>query len=60
MSTPKTAYENALRSLILYHPGPNAPIYEAAIDAYVNELEKQIIELEIEIKKLKKLVEEQE
>lgn len=60
MTTPKAAYDNALRSLVLYHPGQNAPIYEAVIDAYVKELEAQVRELEKEVKRLEKLIEGQE
>ena len=54
MATPKLVYTNALRSLVIYHPGVNGSIYESLIDAYVIELEEMIKDLEKEVKRLQK------
>jgi hypothetical protein len=58
MATNKESFKIALGSLVLHHPGVNAPLYEATINQYVDELEFLIKELEKEIKKPKKMVEE--
>jgi hypothetical protein len=58
MATSKETFKIALGSLVLHHSGVNAPLYEASIHQYVDELEFLIKELEKEIKKLKKMAEE--
>ncbi len=58
MATSKETFKIALGSLVLHHPGVNAPLYEASINQYVEELEQVIRDLEKEIKRLNKLVEE--
>lgn len=54
MATSKETFKIALGSLVLYHPGTNAALYEASIKQYVDELEASVKELEKEVKRLEK------
>lgn len=61
MATSKETFKIALGSLVLYHPGTNAALYEATIHQYVEELEglaeelgKEVRSLMVEVARLEK------